>query len=183
MVDHQVNLQVARWRRIPIGEGPLGEGPHRYIAGQRLLPPSSEPAGRRCPDGLEQSVQGGGAGRQQSLAHPRVQIQVAMALHGLHQPGGATPPSAACRRSGQQLPKPRSTPHQLQRRRCVGSFLPRAAAPNRCRTGVCPSNLMPCLRWWPVTAMNSSRIRLFSRFDEAGSGLGSSPAIPVLPSC
>ena len=92
MVDHQVNLQVARWRRIPIGEGPLGEGPlgegpHRYIAGQRLLPPSSEPAGRRCPDGLEQSVQGGGAGRQQSLAHLRVQIQVAMALHGLHQVG------------------------------------------------------------------------------------------------
>ena len=50
-----------------------------------LLPPSSEPGGRRCPDGLEQSVQGGGAGRQQSLAHLRVQIQVAIALHGLHQ--------------------------------------------------------------------------------------------------
>ena len=31
----------------------------------------------------------------------------------------------------------------------------------------CVSNLMPCLRWWRVTAMNSSRIRLFSRLDEA----------------
>ena len=30
---------------------------------------------------------GGGAGCQQSLTHPRVQIQVAMALHGLHQMG------------------------------------------------------------------------------------------------
>ena len=83
MVDHQVNLQVARWRRIPIGEGP-----YRNIAARRLLPPASEPAARRrCPDGLEQPVQGGGAGRQQSLAHPRVQIQVTMALHGLHQVG------------------------------------------------------------------------------------------------
>ena len=82
MVDHQVNLQESRWRRIPIGEGP-----HRNIAAQRLLPPASEPAARRRPDGLEQPVQGGGAGRQQSLTHPRVQIQVAMALHGLHQMG------------------------------------------------------------------------------------------------
>ena len=30
---------------------------------------------------------GGGAGRHQPLAHPRVQIQVAMALHGLYQVG------------------------------------------------------------------------------------------------
>ena len=81
MVDHQVNLQESR-RRIPIGEGP-----YRNIAARRLLPPASEPAARRCPDGPEQPVQGGGAGRQQSLTHPRVQIQVAMALHGLHQVG------------------------------------------------------------------------------------------------
>ena len=81
VVDHQVNLQESWWRRMPIGEGP-----HRNIAAQRL-PPASELAGRRCPDGLEQPVQGGGAGRQQPLAHPRVQIQVAMALHGLHQVG------------------------------------------------------------------------------------------------
>ena len=82
MVDHQVNLQESRWRRIPIGEGS-----YRNIAAWRLPPPASEPAARRCPDGLEQPVQGGGAGRQQSLTHPRVQIQVAMALHGLHQMG------------------------------------------------------------------------------------------------
>jgi len=82
VVVHQVNLQVSRWRPIPIGEGR-----HPNIAAQRLLPPASEPAARRCPDGLEQSVQGGGAGCQQPLAHPRVQIQVAMALHGLHQVG------------------------------------------------------------------------------------------------
>ena len=65
---------------------PVCEGPHRNIAAQRL-PPASEPAARRCPDGLEQSVQGGGAGGQQPLANPRVQIQVAVALHGLHQVG------------------------------------------------------------------------------------------------
>ena len=33
------------------------------------------------------TVQGGGAGRQQPLTNPRVQIQVAVALHGLHQVG------------------------------------------------------------------------------------------------
>ncbi len=65
MVDHQVNLQVARWRRIPIGEGP-----YRNIAARRLIPPASELAAHRCPDGLEQPVQGGGAGRQQSLTPP-----------------------------------------------------------------------------------------------------------------
>ena len=81
MVDHQVNLQESR-RRIPIGEGS-----YRNIAARRMMPPASEPVGRRCPDGPEQSVQGGGAGRQQQLAHARVQIQVAMALHGLHQVG------------------------------------------------------------------------------------------------
>ena len=82
MVDHQVNLQESWWRRIPIGAGS-----YRNIAARRLIPPASEPAARRCPDRLEQPVQGGGAGRQQSLAHPRIQIQVAMALHGLHQMG------------------------------------------------------------------------------------------------
>ena len=82
MVDHQVNLQESWWRRIPICEGP-----YRNIAARRLPPPASEPAARRCPDRLEQPVQGGGAGRQQPLAHPRVQIQVTMALHGLHQMG------------------------------------------------------------------------------------------------
>ena len=32
-------------------------------------------------------VGAGGAGRQQPLTHPRVQIQVAVALQGLHQMG------------------------------------------------------------------------------------------------
>ena len=82
MVDHQVNLQESWWRCIPIAEGP-----HWNIAARRLIPPASEPAARRWPDGLEQPVQGGGAGRQQPLTHPRAQIQVAMALHGLHQVG------------------------------------------------------------------------------------------------
>ena len=41
VVNHQVNLQESWWRRMPIGEGP-----HRNIAAQRL-PPASEPAGRR----------------------------------------------------------------------------------------------------------------------------------------
>ena len=90
VVDDQVNLQESRWRRIPIGEGP-----HRYIAARRLLPPSSEPAARRCPDGLEQPVQGSGAGRQQPLANLRVQTQVAAALHGLHQVGRCCPQSLA----------------------------------------------------------------------------------------
>ena len=58
-MDHQVNLQESRRRRIPIGEGP-----YRYIAARRLIPPASEPAACWCPDGLEQPVQGGGAGRQ-----------------------------------------------------------------------------------------------------------------------
>ena len=65
MVDHQVNLQESWWRRIPIGEGP-----HRYIAAQRL-PPASEPAARQCPDGLEQSVQGGGADRASNVTELR----------------------------------------------------------------------------------------------------------------
>ena len=90
VVDHQVDLQESRWRRIPIGEGP-----HRYIAARRLLPPSSEPAARRCTDGLEQPVQSGGAGRQQPLANLRVQTQVAVALYGLHQVGQYCPQSLA----------------------------------------------------------------------------------------
>ena len=73
VVDHQVNLQESWWRCIPIAEGP-----HWNIAARRLIPPASEPAARRWPDGLEQPVQGGGAGRQQPLTHPRAQIQVAM---------------------------------------------------------------------------------------------------------
>ena len=56
-----------RRRSAPVYCGPAG-----------LLPPSSEPGARRCPDGLEQPVQGGGAGRQQPLANLRVQTQVAM---------------------------------------------------------------------------------------------------------
>ena len=44
-MDHQVNLQESRRRRIPIGEGP-----HRYIAAWRLIPPASEPAACRCPE-------------------------------------------------------------------------------------------------------------------------------------
>ena len=93
MVDHQVNLQESWWRRIPIGEGS-----YRNIAARRLLPPASEPAARRCPDRLEQPVQGGGAGGQQPLTHPRVQIQVAIAPWT--PPDGVMPPSAACRSSG-----------------------------------------------------------------------------------
>ena len=37
-MDHQVNLQESQRRRIPIGEGP-----HRYIAARRLIPPASYP--------------------------------------------------------------------------------------------------------------------------------------------
>ena len=66
MVNHQVNLQESRRRRIPIGEGS-----YRYIAAQRLLPPASEPAARQCPDGLEQSVQGGGADRASNVTELR----------------------------------------------------------------------------------------------------------------
>ena len=143
MVDHQVNLQVARWRRIPIGEGP-----HRYIAAQRLLPPASEPAARRCPDGLEQPVQDGGAGRQQSLAHPRVQTRWPWRSRDSTRWGNAAfsrllqirsaasqTTFSACRTASSWMRRPFFTAG------CCSQLLPD-----------CPSNLMPCLRWWPVTA-------------------------------
>ena len=46
VVDHQVNLQESRWRRIPIGEGqtPPGAADHRNIAageGSRILRPGA----------------------------------------------------------------------------------------------------------------------------------------------
>ena len=127
-VKGQVNLQESRRRRIPIGEGP-----HRYIAARRLLPPYPEPASRRCSDGLEQPAQAGGTGHQQPLANLRVQTRVAVALHGFHQVGQFCPQPLAAG-PVTSFPKPRSAPHEPPRRRSVSPFLPPAAALRHLRT-------------------------------------------------
>ena len=72
-------------------DAPVRERRRELALENDCSPPSSEPAAHRCPDGLEQPVQGGGAGRQQPLANLRVQTQVAEALLGPHQVGQCRP--------------------------------------------------------------------------------------------
>ena len=81
-MGHQVNLQETRWGPVPIGEGA-----HWNVAAWRQVPPALAPTGHGGTDRLEQPVQRGRTGRQQSLPYLGVQIQMTMALHGLHQVG------------------------------------------------------------------------------------------------
>ena len=81
-MGHQIDFQKPRRRPVPL------------IVGTYQNPFSHRPAYAgvragclRWADGFQETVQGGGAGHQQPLTHPRVQIEVAMALHGLHQVG------------------------------------------------------------------------------------------------
>ena len=76
----QVDFQETRRRFVPVVVGP-----HRNPLPHGPPAPRSAPAPCRRTNGFQQSIQRGRAGRQQPASHLRVQIQMAMALHGLHQ--------------------------------------------------------------------------------------------------
>ena len=81
-MGHQVNLQETRWRSVPVVVGPdrnpLSHGPPA---------PRSAPAPCRGTNWFQQPIQRGCAGGQQPAPHLRVELQMAMALHGRHQMG------------------------------------------------------------------------------------------------
>ena len=81
-MGHQIDFQKPRRRPVPVIVGT-----YRNPSSHRLPTPAFAPAARSGTDGFQETVQGGGASHQQPLTHPRVQIEVAMALHGLHQVG------------------------------------------------------------------------------------------------
>ena len=79
-MGHQINLQKARRRPVPVIVGT-----YRNAYSHRLFTPASAPAARDGTDWFQETVQGGGTGSQQSTPYLGVESEVAMALHGLHQ--------------------------------------------------------------------------------------------------
>ena len=79
-MGHQVNLQETRWGLIPVGEGA-----NWNVSTTVQVASTLAPAGHRGANGFQQPVQGGRASGQQPLSHLRVQVQMAVSFHGLHQ--------------------------------------------------------------------------------------------------
>ena len=81
-MGHQINLQKARRRSVPVIVST-----YRNAFSHRLSTPAFTPAAGSGTDGFQETVESGGAGDQQPLPYFGVESEVAMALHGLHQVG------------------------------------------------------------------------------------------------
>ena len=79
-MGHQVDLQETRRGLIPVRKGA-----NWNVATTLQVASALAPAGHRGPYGLQQPVQGRCTSGQQPLPHLRVQVQMAVSFHGLHQ--------------------------------------------------------------------------------------------------